>query len=246
VGEEAEPGVILADAFSPGTFVDAFRFVGNNAHLILVKTGEQLEVSAAALGLSLLIAIPLGLWLGHVRRGSFFAINVSNIGRALPSLVIVAIGVAFVDIGFKTVTLALLVLAVPPVLTNTYVAISEVDLDAIEAARGMGMTPLQVLLRVEAPLALPLIFAGIQTATVYVVATATLAALAGGGGLGDIIFDQASYRLEGVVGAAYCVSALALLADLAIGLLQRAVTPRGLRKRHTLEPEIVSPVMSAE
>ncbi len=136
---------------------------------------------------------------------------------------------------------ALVALAVPPMLTNAYVAVDGVDPDAVEAARGMGMRPRQVLLRVELPLALPLLFAGIRTAAVFVVSTATLAAFAGGGGLGDIIANQASYRLEGVVGAALCVSGLALVADLFFGGLQLAVTPRGLRSRPSLvEPDVVT------
>jgi osmoprotectant transport system permease protein len=237
----------IADAFRPGTFVDAFRFVGEHPHLLWTKTAEHLELSGAAMGVALLIAIPLGAWLGHVHRGSFLAINVSNIGRALPSLAIIAIGLAIFGIGFTNVLVALVVLAVPPMLTNAYVAVDEVDSDAVEAARGMGMRPLQLLLRVELPLALPLVFAGIRTAAVYVVSTATLAAFAGGGGLGDIIANQASYRLEGVIGAAICVSALALAADLVFGLLQLAVTPRGLRRRgKTLEPDVVTGVVAIE
>src|SRR3712207_5297521 len=134
---------------------------------------------------------------------------------------------------------ALIVLAVPPVLTNAYVAVDGVDADAVEAARGMGMSPLQLVTRVELPLALPLIFAGIRTATVYVVATATIAAVAGGGGLGELIVNQASYRLAGVVGAAMCVSALAFAVDFAFAGLQRLVTPAGLRRQapRALEPD---------
>ena len=155
----------------------------------------------------------------------------------------IAIGIAFLGIGFANVTLALVVLAVPPILTNAYVAVDAVDHDAVEAARGMGMTSWQVIRQVELPLALPLLFAGIRTATVFVVATATIAAIAGGGGLGDIIVNQASYRLEGVVGAAICVSLLALAADGLLGLLQRALTPPGLREGvQTLEPDVTTGV----
>jgi osmoprotectant transport system permease protein len=239
--------MIVADAFRPGTFVDAFRFIGDHPHLIWTKTIEHLQLSGAAMGVALLIAIPLGAWLGHVHRGSFLAINLSNIGRALPSLAIIAIGLAVFGIGFTNVLVALVVLAVPPMLTNAYVAVDEVDPDAVEAARGMGMRPLQVLLRIELPLALPLVFSGIRTAAVYVVSTATLAAFAGGGGLGDIIANQASYRLEGVIAASLCVSALALAADFVFGLLQLAVTPRGLRRPgKALEPDVVTGVVAME
>ena len=135
--------------------------------------------------------------LGHLHRGSFVAVNVANIGRALPTLVVIAIGFIFLGIGFTNVMVALVVLGVPPILTNAYVAVDQVDPDAVEAARGMGMTPWQVIRRVELPLALPLLFAGIRTAAVFVVATATIAAIAGGGGLGDIIVNQAAYRGRG-------------------------------------------------
>jgi len=210
-------------------FGDALEFVVDERRLILQKTWEHLLLSGAAMAIALVIALPLGLWLGHRHRGSFLAVNVANLGRALPSLAVIAVGFVFLGVGFWSVALALVVLAIPPILTNAYVAVDSVQADAVEAARGMGMTDRQVITRIELPLALPLIFAGIRTATVFVVATATIAAVAGGGGLGDIIVNQAGYGLEGVVGAAICVSVLALAADGAVGLLQRAVTPAGLR-----------------
>jgi osmoprotectant transport system permease protein len=121
--------------------------------------------------------------------------------------------------------------------------VNEVERDAVEAARGMGMTPWQIVRRVELPLALPLLFAGIRTAAVYVVATATIAAIAGGGGLGEILFNQASYRTEGLVGAAIVVSLLAFAADAAFGALQRLLTPRGLRSEvPVLEPDVATGV----
>ena len=163
----------------------------------------------------------------------------------LPSLAVIAVGFVFLGVGFWSVALALVVLAVPPILTNAYVAVDGVQTEAVEAARGMGMTGRQIVTRVELPLALPLIFAGIRTATVFVVATATIAAVAGGGGLGDIIVNQAGYGLEGVVGAAICVSVLALVADGAVGLLQRALTPPGLRaEARSFEPDVVTAVAS--
>ena len=210
-------------------FTDAVSFIGDNFGFLLEKTLEQLELSGAAIGVSLAIAIPLGLWLGHIHRGAWFAISFANIGRALPSLGVVAIGIGVFGLGFLNVLVALVILAVPPLLTNAYVAIEGVEREVVEAARGMGMSPLQILLQVELPLALPLLFAGIRTASVYVVATAILASLAGGGGLGDIIFNQASYRLSGVIAAAMWVSALALLVEGLFALLQKLVTPRGVR-----------------
>jgi osmoprotectant transport system permease protein len=222
-------------------FLDAFDFMWKNMSLLLEKTLEHLELSAAAIGASLLIAIPLGVALGHLHRGSFLAVNVANIGRALPSLAVISIGLATLGIGFLNVMVALVVLAVPPMLTNAYVAVDAVDPDAVEAAQGMGMKPHEVLLKVELPLALPLIFAGIRTSVVYVIATATLAAIAGGGGLGEIIVNQASYRFPGVLAAAIFVALLALVAELGFAALQRAVTPRGLRTGKQGAAQLVAP-----
>lgn len=226
-----------------GIFADALEFVVDERRLILEKTWEHIVLSAAALGMAVAVALPLGAWLGHLHRGSFLAVNVANLGRALPSLAVIAFGFVLFGVGFTSVSLALVVLAVPPILTNAYVAVDGVEPDAVDAARGMGMSPWQVVGRVELPLALPLIFAGIRTAAVFVVATATIAAIAGGGGLGDIIVNQAAYGLEGVVGAAICVSVLALAADAGLGLVQRLFTPRGLRTQApALEPDVTTGV----
>jgi len=208
------------------TFVDAFRFMGDHPHLLLVKTGEHLELSGAALGIALLIALPIGLWLGHLHRGLFLAASVSNVGRALPSLVLIAFGLTIFGVGFWNNTAALVVLAIPPTLTNAYFAIDACDRDAVEAARGMGMTGLQVLLQVELPLGLPFVLAGIRIAAIFVIATATIAAVAGGGGLGQIIVNQASYGLGGVVAAALWVSALAFAASLLLTAVRRIGSPR--------------------
>ena len=220
-------------------FPDAVRFVVDNASFVGEKTVEHLVLSGAAIGISILIAIPLGVWLGHLHRGSFLAITVGNLGRALPSLALIAFGLPIFGISFTNVLVALVVLAVPPMLTNAYTGVDQVDPDAVDAARGMGMSGRQVLTRIELPLALPLLFAGIRTSSVYVIATATIAAIAGGGGLGDIIVNQASYRIEGVIGAALCVSLLALAVDQLLGLAQRAVTPRPLRgAKPGIEPDL--------
>ena len=208
------------------TFVDSFRFMGDHGHLLLVKSWQTAELSGAALGISLLLALPLGLWLGHRHRGLFLAASVSNVGRALPSLVLIAFGLTLFGIGFWNNTVALVVLAIPPVLTNAYFAMEAVDRDAVDAARGMGMTELQVLVRVELPLGLPLVFAGIRIAAIFVIATATIAAIAGGGGLGDIIVNRATYGDAGVVAASLCVSALAFASALLLALIRKGVSPR--------------------
>ena len=141
-----------------------------------------------------------------------------------------AIGDAFLGLGLTVVELALVILAVPPVITNTYLAVDSVDREVVDAARGMGMSGARVLARVELPLAVPLIFAGIRTASVFVLSTTTIASLAGfSGSLGDIIANETSYHFSGVLGAAICVAGLTLLVDALLALLQRALTPRGLR-----------------
>jgi osmoprotectant transport system permease protein len=211
--------------------LDAFTFIANNKSLLLDKAVQQLWISALALAISIAIAVPLGVWLGHIHRGSFAAINISNVGRALPSLAVIAIAIAPLGLGRGTLLLALVVLAVPPILTNAYAAVDGVDRDIVDAARGMGLRERDILFGTELPLALPLLFGGIRTAAVYIVATVPLGALVGTeGGLGEIIANQASYRLPGVIAAAICVAVVALIVDLVFAALQRAVTPRGLRK----------------
>lgn len=217
--------LVLADDFRPGLFLDAARFAFDERILLVHKTLEHLALSGAALGVTLLVALPAGVVLGHLHRGAHLAFTASNVGRALPTLAVIAIGIAFLGVGFANVIVALVVLAIPPVLTNAYVGVAGVEPDVVEAARGVGMTGWQVLLRVELPLAAPLLFAGIRTAAVYVVASATIAAVAGGGGLGDVIVDQAGYRLEGVVAASVVVSVLAFAADGAVALAQRLLAP---------------------
>jgi osmoprotectant transport system permease protein len=228
VGEK--DGVMLADTANLHTFVDAVRFIGDNPSFLLQKAWEQLVLSGAALGLALLVALPLGIALGHFHRGSGFAIGASIFGRGLPSLVLIAAFLTILGIGFVNNMVALAVLATGPILTNAYDSVEGVDRDVVEAARGMGMTRLQILRRIELPLAIPLLFTGIRVAAVTVVATAPIAAIAGGGGLGDIIVNQASYRLSGVIGASICV--MALSAGLFVVLLgiQIGVTPRPLRR----------------
>jgi osmoprotectant transport system permease protein len=207
-----------------------FSFFFDNLSLFGSKTVAHMELSLAAIGAAIILSIPLGVWLGHLHRGSFFAINVSNIGRALPSLAVISLGIGILGIGFLNTVVALVILAGPVMLTNAYVAVDGVDQDAVQAARAMGMTPLQVLLRVELPLALPLIFAGLRTATVYVVATATLATFAGGGGLGDIVVNEPTYGTGGVIAGSLTITALAFAVEGLLALVQFGVTPYPLRK----------------
>jgi osmoprotectant transport system permease protein len=221
---------VIADAANLHTFVGAFRFIGDHPGFIAQKALDQLELSGAALGIGLAIALPLGIVLGHLHRGSGVAVGASIVGRALPSLVLIAAFLTILGIGFVNNMVALAVLASGPILTNSFDSVDRVDRDAVEAARGMGMTGLQILRQVELPMALPLLFVGIRVAAVTVVATAPIAAIAGGGGLGDIIVNQASYRLSGVLGASLCVMALSAGVFLALIALQTAVTPAGVRR----------------
>ena len=205
------------------------NFFADNASLLLEKTISHLGISAIALLISLVVALPLGIFLGHRHAGSFVAINVSNVFRALPSLALIAISLAFLGVSVINVQVALVALALPPILTNSFTAVDNVDPDAVEAARGMGMTDRQVLTAVELPLSWPLIFAGVRTASVYIIATAPLAAIAGGGGLGDIILNQPSYKLVGVIAATLVVVVLAFAVDGLFAYVQRLVTPRGIK-----------------
>jgi len=207
---------------------DLLNFYADNASLLLEKSVATLSIAALGLAIALLLALPSGVWLGHRHAGSFLSINISNAFRALPSLALIAIGLGLIGLSVINIELALVALAVPPILTNSYTAVDGVDPDAVDAARGMGMRDRQVLTKVELPLSWPLIFAGIRTASVYIIATTPLAALAGGGGLGDIIVNQPTYHLVGVIAATIVVVVLAFAVDGLLGLVQRAVTPRGL------------------
>jgi osmoprotectant transport system permease protein len=191
---------------------------------------EHVWISIVATVVAAAIALPIGLGLGHARRGEVLAVNVANIGRALPSFAVLVFALQLMSIGTGPALVALVVLAVPPMVTNSYVGVSGVDDDAREAARGMGMTGLQVFRKVEVPLAVPLVMAGVRTAAVQVVATATLAALVGYGGLGLLILRGLRTRdTVEVFAAAFVVAVLALLTEAALAVLQRALTPRGAR-----------------
>jgi osmoprotectant transport system permease protein len=221
---------LLLDEANAHTFLDAFRFIGDHPGFLARKALEQLELAGAALGLGAVVALPVGIALGHLRRGSGVAIGASIVGRALPSLVLIGVFLTVLGIGFVNNMTALAVLATGPMLTNAYEGVAGADPDAVDAAHGMGMSSAEVIRRVELPLATPLLFTGIRISAVTVVATAPIAAVAGGGGLGDVIVNQASYRLEGVLGASFCVMALSAGVWLALLALQEALTPRPLRR----------------
>ena len=224
-------------------FIDAFKFIGRNGQLpgephlttLTYYCLGTLKITALAMVISLVIALPIGVWLGHIHRGSFIAINLSNVWRALPSLVVLSIGFAFLGIGLKVVLLALIVLAIPPIITNAYVGVDQVDPELVDAARGMGMTGWQVLWKVELPLSTPLVMAGVRTAALFVVSTTTISALAGySDSLGEVVLNEASYKLPGVLGAAICITLLAILIEVVLAAVQRGLTPRPLRRAEQL------------
>ena len=204
---------------------------------------EHIEMSAASLTIAVLIAIPIGVLLGHLHRGGFVAINVANLGRAIPAFAILMFGVLVWGIGDPPQILrsigaeslptfvALVALAIPPMLTNTFIAIGGVDAEVRNAARGMGMNERQVLQRVELPLATPVIMAGVRTSAVAVVATATLAAYVGAGGLGRFIIDGAAIDRTDprIFVGAVLVAVLSVVAELTLAAVQRFVVPKALR-----------------
>jgi osmoprotectant transport system permease protein len=233
-----------------GEFGDAISFIFNSRESRLggADVGglgqiwdlmwPHLKLSGAAMAIACAISVPIGLWLGHIGKGGFLAINVSNVGRAVPSLALIAFFVAYLGVGFLNLMLALVLLAIPPIITNAYTGTRQVDRETVDAARGMGMTGPQIVRRVELPLALPLIFGGIRISAVNVIATATIAPLAGVTTLGDPIINVNTYGDEGRLAAALIVALLAVVTELTLGAVQRAVTPRGLkltpagRRRH--------------
>jgi osmoprotectant transport system permease protein len=201
---------------------------------IPARVWEHVQLSVIALAIASLIAVPIGLWIGHARRGQFWTVQFANVGRSIPSLAILSImfliavkefpSLAF---GFLPTIVALTLLGIPVILINTYVGIQQVDRDTVEAARGMGMSGRQVLWKLEAPMAMPLIMTGLRLAAVQIVATAGLAALIAGGGLGRYIVDGFALREnDKIVAGAILVAVLSLLTDLAFSLLARATSPR--------------------
>jgi osmoprotectant transport system permease protein len=192
---------------------------------------EHVGMSAAATLASAAVALPVGVLLGHRGRGGTLAINVSNVGRAVPSFAVLVFALELFGIGAAPAFIALVALGVPPIVTNSYVGLREVDPDVREAARGMGLNGAQILFGVELPLALPLIMAGVRTTTVNIVATATLAALVAWGGLGRYIIDGfAQQDYPQVFAGALLVALLAMVTELSLAGLQYLVTPEGLRR----------------
>jgi osmoprotectant transport system permease protein len=188
----------------------------------------HIEVSVLALGASLLVALPIGLYFGHRGTGELLAVAIGNAGRAIPELALIAFMAAFIGVGLLNVTIALAVLGIPPILTNTFVGVRQVDQGAVEAARGMGMSEVEVMRKVELPLAVPTIMSGVRTGAINIVATATIAPLAGVLTLGDLILSRNVVGDDGVIAGAIVVALLALTVELGLAGIQRLLTPKGL------------------
>jgi osmoprotectant transport system permease protein len=213
-------------------FADPAHWEG--PHGIPVRVLEHLEYSGLAIAIAVLIGVPAALYLGHTGRGAFIAINVANLGRALPSFALLGFGLLIsislgLGLGFWPTMFALVPLAIPPIVTNTFVAVRQVDRDIVDAARGMGFAERQILRSIEVPLGLPLILAGVRTASVNVVATATLGAVVAGGALGRFIVDGFALReFDQVVAGAVLVAALAIATELFFSALERGSAPPGM------------------
>jgi osmoprotectant transport system permease protein len=232
--------ILLANVFD--SFVGAFDFIFHQREALThggVQVGgldyiwpfarTQLEVTAVGLGGALAIALPIGLVLGHIGKGEYFAVGFGNAGRAVPEIAVVFLLAAIIGIGLGNVALALGILGLPPILTNTFVAVRQVDPTAVQAAQGMGMRPWQVIVQVELPLAAPTIMAGIRTAAINIFATATIASLVGLSTLGDLVTGRNVYGDDGVLAGAIVIAVLAGAIELALAGVQWLVTPRGLK-----------------
>lgn len=227
----------------------AFSTPGSIPHLVL----DHLGYTFLALLIGFVIAFPVGLLIGHTGRGAFLAINAGNAGRSLPTLGLLFLLVTLMGLGRPPVYIVLVVLVIPPLLTSTYAGLRSVDRNAVDAARGMGMRESQILFRVELPMALPVIFGGVRSATLQVVATATVAAWVGLSGLGRLLRTGLSVNDYGqVLAGAVVVAVLAIVLDLLLAIVQRYVVSPGLsgrglrrtRRRSSvaespLEPELV-------
>ncbi|BBL78409.1 hypothetical protein RxyAA322_02630 [Rubrobacter xylanophilus] len=190
----------------------------------------HVELSALAVGIAALIALPVALAVRNTPLGTAIAINVGNVGRAVPSLALLALALPFLGFGFAPSLVALTALAVPPILINATTGLREVSGEIVDAARGMGLSEAQILRDIQLPIAAPVIFAGVRTSAVQVVASATLATFIGGGGLGDLIVEGFQRGDEAILLAgAISVAALAVATEVLFGALEKALTPKGLR-----------------
>lgn len=224
-----------------GLFGEAFDFVFNQQEAatggvmvggpeqVLELATKQLEVTLLALAVALLLALPAGLLLGHYGKGEFVAVSAGNAGRAIPELALIALMAAAIGVGLFNLVVALAILGIPPILTNTFVGIRQVDRSSVEAARGMGMSNREIITRVELPLAIPTIMGGVRTSAINIVATATIAPLAGILTLGDFIISRNVYGDSGVLAGAILVALMAIALEMSLAGVQWAMTSKGLK-----------------
>jgi osmoprotectant transport system permease protein len=212
--------------------VEAWQFIVAHPDRFFSALFTHIALSASALGLAIAIALPAGVLLADSRRAALAAISAANMGRTLPSLAVLAIAMPILGTGFVPSLFALTLLALPPILINTCTAMRQVEPDIVDSARGMGMTRGQIMRKVEMPIAMPVIFAGIRTAAVQVVSGAVLAAYIGGGGLGDFITAGiAMMAMPQLLVGAIPATLLSIGADRLFGHLQKVLTPAGMRAR---------------
>lgn len=220
-------GALIADVLA--WFGDSSNLVGSTG--VPVRILEHIRYSGVALLIAALIAVPIGALVGHTGRGGFAVVGVANGLRSLPEIGVVLLLVTFVGgVSLTPVTIALVILAIPPLLGGTYAGVRNVDRATVDAARGMGMTEREILTKVELPNALPLIIGGLRTATLQVIATAAVAALVGVGGLGRYLIDGLGVRdYTQMAAGALLIAALALAAEAVLAGVQRLVVSPGLR-----------------
>jgi osmoprotectant transport system permease protein len=211
-----------------GWLTDPAHWQGANG--IPTRFVEHVELSALAIVVALAIALPIGLYTGHTGRGGALAINIAGIGRAIPSYALLLVFFPILGFGLLTPLVALVLLSIPPILANTHIGLRGVDHETVDAARGMGMRESQVLTRVELPAALPIMTAGVRTAAVAAVATATLAALIAGGGFGRYIVDGFALQDQAMlVAGAILVAVLAIATERGFTLAERRLVSPGIR-----------------
>lgn len=210
--------------------IETLEFIQNNSDRVIDAGIRHVNLSFSALILAALVAIPVGIWLALSRRYVLLIINIANVGRTVPSLAILALAMPLLGTGFTPSLLALSLLAVPPILINTYVGFAGVDADTIDAARGIGLREAQVTMQVRLPLALPMVFAGLRTAAVQVISGAVLAAYIGGGGFGEFITSGvAMMTIPMLLVGAVPATILAIVVDALFSALQKTMTPKGIR-----------------
>jgi osmoprotectant transport system permease protein len=215
-----------------------FQFIADPSNDYLGHSEDYLKLCIAAIALAIVISIPLGIAVSRSPIASFIAVNLSGLLRAIPVLAFLAAAYPYLGFGFKPSLVALVILGIPPILLNTYTGIHGIDPAMIDAARGMGMTTRQIITRIQTPLVLPIIASGVRTSAVQIIATATLAAIIGGGGYGEYIYlGLREFDNIQLLAGSLPVVLLALLMEFSLGWVQRTITPAGLRVQTQAQPQ---------